>query len=60
LGTYGRKYTVNDPRPDFSGRKPVPELGGFYNPTNPEVIKKQLSIMKNHEIDYLRFLPVFF
>ena len=51
-GQNGRDYT-DDPRPDFSARKPVPELGGFYNPLNKEVIKKQLSIMKNHEIDYL-------
>jgi len=52
-GPNGRKYDINDPRPDFSRRKPVPELGGFYNPLNREVIKKQLSIMKSHEIDYL-------
>jgi hypothetical protein len=25
---------------------PVPELGGIYSPTNPEVIKKQLFIIK--------------
>lgn len=49
---YNKKFPYEGP---YLERKPVKELKGFYNRTDPDVIKKQLQLMKSYGIDFFAY-----
>ncbi|MDP3474117.1 MAG: glycoside hydrolase family 99-like domain-containing protein [Algoriphagus sp.] len=55
-GPRGRIYNARYPyEGPFLDRKPIKELKGFYNRTDPEVAKKQLQYMKQYGIDFFAY-----
>ncbi|WP_051316155.1 glycoside hydrolase family 99-like domain-containing protein [Algoriphagus vanfongensis] len=57
--TWGPKGRVYNKRYPYEGpyldRKPVKELKGFYKRDDPEVLKKQLQLMKKYGIDFFAY-----
>jgi hypothetical protein len=49
---YNAKYPYQGP---YLNRKPIKELKGFYNRTDPEVARKQLQYMKKYGIDFFAY-----
>src|SRR5690606_11367945 len=55
-GSKGRIY--NDAYPyegPYLDKKPHPSLKGFYDRTDPEVVRKQLAYMKEYGIDFFAY-----
>lgn len=49
---YNRRYPYEGP---YLERKPIQELKGFYDRTDPEVARKQLEYMKEYGIDFFAY-----
>src|SRR5690606_21835787 len=55
-GPKGRIYNAKFPyEGPYLDKKPHPSLKGFYQRTDPEVVKKQLEYMKSYGIDFFAY-----
>jgi hypothetical protein len=55
-GAKGRIYNAKFPyEGPYLDRKPIAELKGFYKRDDPEVLRKQLQMMKNYGIDFFAY-----
>lgn len=55
-GPNGRIYNAKSPyEGPYLNRKPIAELKGFYNRTDPEVARKQIQYMKSYGIDFFAY-----